>query len=161
MADSKPSTVAELIPAGEASPVREIQPLPVMALQGAESHRLQHFLTLPRGMELEDLLLPDVWSLVARRKLHKHDLIEVVDEAQTFWAALLVLEVGPSHARTALLRRVELPSLVSDVDGLPAGHAVVFLGGARLWGALRGVDVLRAGFPTKTEAAEWLRSHAG
>ena len=141
--------------------MREIAPIPVMALQGAESHRLQHFLTLPRGMTLEDLLLPDIWSLVARRKLHVHDTIEVVDEAQTFWAELLILEVGTSHARTTLLRRIELPSLVSDVDGLPRGHDVTFLGGKRLWAVLCGRDVLRAGFETKTEAATWLREHAG
>lgn len=133
---------------------REIAPLDANKLVVAESQRITQRVILPPGSQLEDLLIPDYWSRAAR-KLHLGDLIEVTPETMTWWAELVVTEVGQAHARLAVLRRVELPK-PTELDDLPLGHRVQFLGPTRKWCAMRANEILAHGFDTKTDAASWL-----
>lgn len=140
----------------EATPaLREIKPVPLNDLVVAESRRVQHFHVLAPGARLEDLLVPDIWSLAAP-KLHRNDLIEVVPVDGSWWAMLLVLKTGPEYAEVAILHRIDLPAAPLTVDDLPLGHSVFFLGPRRLWAALRGEQILRHGFSTKDAAIAWI-----
>lgn len=149
---SKPEeTIVEV----EVPPMRELKPVDLHHLVVAESKRITHHLVLEPGVQLDDLLIPDMWSLAAP-KLHRRDLIEVEPIDGAWWALLLVVEVGPEYAKTAMLLKVDLPARPLTIDDLPIGHSVFFLGSKRLWAALRGEQILRHGFPTKGDAVDWL-----
>lgn len=138
----------------ETMPIRELKPVSPIDLVPAESRRLVHCLTLQPGMMLEDLLLPDSWS-VAAPKLHRRDLVEVEPVDGSWWALLLVAEIGTDHATLILLHKIDF-SLPSPDGDLPLGHGTKFLGPKRLWCALRGNQVLKHGFTGKSAAAAWL-----
>lgn len=137
-------------------PTREVKPLAYRDLVIAESHRVEHFITLPEGMQLEDLSLPEVWGAVAH-KLHVHDTVEVSDAKSTFWAELLVREVGKSHAEVTILRKVDLKPLYETSDDLPLGHSVRFIGSKQRWSIFRGNQIIKTGFNSKGEAIQWAR----
>lgn len=139
----------------EVPPMREVTPIDLHHLVVAESKRVTHHLTLAPGVRLDDLLIPDTWSLAAP-KLHRRDLIEVEPTDSAWWALLLVTEVGPEFAKTVVLHKVELPTQPLTVDDLPLGTSVHFMGPRRLWAGLRGEQILRHGFGTKTDAVNWL-----
>lgn len=137
------------------APIRMIKPLKANDLTIAESKRITHHVTLPCGIALEDLTIPDFWSEAAP-KLHRRDLIEVEPEDGAWWALLLVREVGVEHAKLAVLQKIDFPSSQASVDDLPLGHTVQFLGPKRRWAAMRNTQILRPGFTTKGEAVSWL-----
>ncbi|MBI3144471.1 MAG: hypothetical protein HYZ18_04230 [Pseudogulbenkiania sp.] len=142
----------------EDTPVRELKPLQNTELVVAEAHRVQFHVRLPAGATLDDTLVPDFWKLSAHR-FHISDLIEVEPLDQSFWALLLVRECNREHAKVALLQHVELTSLYgANVDDLPLGHSVSFMGPKRLWAAMHGTTILKHSFSTKTDAVEWLKS---
>lgn len=139
----------------EAPPVRELKPVPFNGVVVAESRRNIFSVILPPGAQLDDTLVPDFWSLAAP-KLHRLDLIEITPADAAWWAQIIVLEVGPEFAKTALLFKVDLPVHPLGVDDLPLGHSVFYLGSKRLWAALRGDQILRHGFTDKGSAVAWL-----
>lgn len=145
----------ELLAEIEVAPVRELVAIDAKSLVVAESRRVTHHVTLAPGARLDDTLIPDFWSLAAP-KLHRLDLVEITPGDASYWALLLVTEVGPEFAKTALLLKVDLPAHPLTVDDLPLGHSVFYLGSKRLWAALRGDQILRHGFTDKGSAVAWL-----
>lgn len=139
----------------DAPEVRSIKPLGVNDLKVAESRRVVFSVILDAGTELNDAMLPDYWSNAAP-KLHPRALIEVEPLDGSWLALLRVTEVGPEHAKVALVWRTDFPAPAPTTDELPRGHDVAFLGPKRLWAAMRGVQILRHGFTSKSEAVAWL-----
>lgn len=139
----------------EAPPVRELVAIKANHVVNADSKRITHHITLEPAVQLEDLSSADTWALAAPR-LHRRDLIEVEPSDGSFWALLLVTEVGPEFAKTVVLHKIDLPARPLGVDDLPLGHSVFFLGSKRLWAALRGEQILRHGFSDKGSAVAWL-----
>lgn len=139
----------------EAEAPRTVHPAPVNTLVGAESRRLTHHHIPAPGVQFGDLAIPEYWSLVAP-KLHIWDLIECEDFNGAWFAILQVREVGAEFAKTIPILKVDLPRAV-DVDDVPRGHRVDFLGPTRLWAVLRGQQVIRHGFSTRTDAVGWLQ----
>lgn len=136
-------------------PVRTLKPIAENQVHIAESRRLTHHINLPAGVPLEDLLVPDAW-VNAANLLHRHDLIEVLPFDESYWALLIVTEIGPEYASLHTLQKVDLPTRPRTVDDLPLGHSVFFLGSTRLWAALRDSTILKCYFSSKQEAIEWL-----
>ncbi|ABE43262.1 hypothetical protein [Polaromonas sp. JS666] len=122
----------------------------------AEAKRNSWTAIVTNDTTVEALQCADFWPLVADR-LSRRDLIEVQPEDSSWWAELLVRDCGQNYAVLVLLRKIDLPPLhPHTVDALPAGHTCEFLGPERLWGILRGSEVLRAEFQTKGEACMWI-----
>jgi len=122
----------------------------------AESKRNVWACIVPNSIAVEALQSPDFWPLVADR-FNRRDLIEAQPEDGRWWAEFLVRDCGNNYAVVTLLRKIDLPPLHPHTgDALPAGHSCEFLGPERLWGILRGSEVLRASFATKTEACQWI-----
>jgi len=147
----------ETAAAHDETPIREVRPLPATSVAIAEARRVTHHLVLPAGMTLDDLQLPEIWINLAS-KLHRHDLIEVTDEAGSMWALMLVREVGPEHARIEPLLGRELAPLYESIDDLPLHHRVHYLGPKRRWGVLHDKRIIKHGFTTKTDAANWAKA---
>lgn len=135
--------------------LREIKPAKLNQLVIAESKRIVHYYMLDPGVQLEDALIPDFWSNAAS-KLHRRDLIELEPIDSSWWAQLLVTEVGPEFAKTVLLHKIDLPVHELTTDDLPLGTSVFFLGNKRLWAAMRGPQILRHSFTSKGAAVGWL-----
>lgn len=122
----------------------------------AESKRNIWSCIVPSNVTIEALQSPDFWPLVANN-FNRRDLIEVQPEDGRWWAQFLVRDTGLNYAVVHLLHKINLlPLHVQTVDALPSGHTCEFLGPERQWGILRGSEVLRAEFPTKGEACQWI-----
>lgn len=145
----------DVTPTEDIQPIRTLKPVQITQLHIAESRRLTHHINLPAGTPLEDLLVPDAWVLSANL-LHRHDLIEVLPFDESYWALLIVTEIGPEYAQLHVLQKVDLPSKPKTIDDLPLGHSVFFLGSTRLWAALRDSTILKCYFSSKDEAIQWL-----
>lgn len=139
----------------EAEAPRTLAPAPVSSVVGAESRRLTHHHIAAAGVLFEHLMIYEYWSLVAP-KLHVWDHIECEDFNGTWFAILQVCEVGAEFAKVIPILKVDLPRAV-DVDDVPRGHRIEFLGPVRLWAVLRAQQVLRHGFSTRTDAVGWLQ----
>lgn len=136
--------------------VRQIKPLDANDLKIAESRRVVFSVILDAGIELGACMLPDYWANAAP-KLHPRALIEVEPLDGSWLALLRVTEVGPEHARVALVYRVEFPLLHPPTsDDIPRGHDVAYLGPKRLWAAMRGTQILKHSFTSKGVACAWL-----
>lgn len=140
------------------TPVTTFKPAPATSLKIAESVCISHFLTLPVGTAIDVLTIPDFWSLAAK-KLNRWDRVQVVAADESFIGEVIVREVSQEHAVVEVLWTRELTPLGADVDGLPKGHSVQFLGSKRLWAVMRGDRIIKHQFPTKTAAANWLKGN--
>lgn len=139
----------------EEAPVRDIKPIPQHMVRIAESKRIIHCIDLPASTQLEDLLVPDFW-VNAASSLHRHDLIEVVPYDESWWALLIVIQVGPEFAQLHLLQKYDLPTRPKTVDDLPLGHSTFYLGATRGWAALRDSTILKCYFSNKDDAIAWI-----
>lgn len=152
-----PTTIEAETPAG--LPPRPRQRLPQIKpseIALAESKRNVWACVVPNNITVEALQSPDFWPLVADR-FSRRDLITAQPEDGRWWCELLVRDCGSNYAVITLLRKIDLPPLhPRTVDALPAGHTCEFLGPERLWGILRGSEVLRSEFKTKAEACQWI-----
>lgn len=119
------------------------------------------------NVKLADMLQPAFWSHVAA-KLHPSDRIEVIAEDSTYFAELYVVSCGRNWAKVSVLRMHELtedrpqnagePTTSAEVPTADAAHIVQWVGGQEKARVLRLVDkaVIKSGFATKKDAAEWL-----
>ncbi len=117
-------------------------------------------MTAPPATTIERLQDSDFYRHVGP-KLGRGDIIRWVNESAGFFAEILVREGRESNRQgfvsVALLRTVELPLLQPDTaDRLPAGHSVQWLGEAERWAVLRGAQVLKNNFGTKSEALQYV-----
>lgn len=134
--------------------MREIKPVQPNDLALAEHRHLAFAYVLRPGQQLSDLLVPDSFSLAAA-KLHRLDQIEVTSIDGSLWALLLVTAVGPEFAQLHVLLEVNLPTAPLSEDDLPINHRAFFLGSKRLWCIMRGDQILKHSFTTKSEAIAW------
>ncbi len=129
------------------------------ALRQAESERTLYRAQVAAGTNPAALLDPKFWVHVARR-LRVGDRVEIIDVAMTWFAEVLVLEVGKiatAGARVAyIVEPVDLSNR-ADLDK-PAATSVVWNGPSSMWSVRRNSDgaVLREGFKTQDEAAAWV-----
>lgn len=100
------------------------------------------------------LLDPHFWAHVSS-KMSVGDIIEVIAEDGSYFAELLVRDVGNLFAKVAFKNPVMEFSKPEDVE-LPAGYEVKWRGPKLRYGVLHGTDVLKDGFVDKSEARTWL-----
>lgn len=150
----KPATMEQLQEAQE--PEMNRYQVPVNALKEAAFERQTWELVVPNDVTPAHLELVDTWGERVLPLLRPKDHIFVSPEDQRWLVEFRVLDTGRGFVRLAKLREVKLPELHPRVlDNLPENHSVEFMGPVRLWCVLRGSDVIRQGFQSKTEAAAW------
>lgn len=116
---------------------------------------------VPSGIKPEDLFDPAFWRLCAPR-LRPLDRIEVVDDDMTYFAELLVTQIGAGNTVTMKgMRAGELQG--ASAFGASArnttGARVIYRGPHRKWCVERGSDVLKEGFETEGQGNTWLSSY--
>lgn len=118
-----------------------------------------HVYRAEEGMELDTMLAPSFWSHVAGR-LKPLDRIEIVPDGGKYYAELMVLVTDAKTARVKTLR-YEVLEEVSPEDAESDSHMIKWRGPAAKFGVVRKDDgaVLKDGFPTKEDAAAYMREH--
>lgn len=108
----------------------------------------------------EDLLQEKTWANVANNRVRPMDLIHVHPEDGTYWAELLVLDVGAGGFRVKALRNVPLSETVKS-DRVPPGYELRHRGKRYRFSVVRKSDgvLMKDGFATPDEALRWLEGH--
>jgi hypothetical protein len=134
-------------------------PLHVNGLALAEGKRTLYRITTGIDDTPESLLDPKYWVHVGRQ-LRNDDRIEVMSFDRTWFAEVLVVEVGAGGVGGARVAFIIEPMALSNAAELerPAENEVRWGGPKSKWQAVRISDkkVLRDGFETKDEAADWI-----
>lgn len=114
-----------------------------------------HWICVPAGVTVEDLMQPAFWANVAR-KLKPSSTIEVHWDDASQFAEVYCVSAGRNWASVSLLRhqkleRAALPQQASQ-------YAISFNGPIDKFRVARLNDnaVIRAGFGTEMEARQWL-----
>lgn len=109
------------------------------------------------GVTVERLKESDYWTPILRL-LARGSLIHVINEAEGFFAEILVREIGTAYAGVTMLRVVKLPTVhpADDEVGLPENHSVTFLGPAGKWACMRGDQILQQDFDSKGDALRYM-----
>ncbi|MBI3146557.1 MAG: hypothetical protein HYZ18_15150 [Pseudogulbenkiania sp.] len=137
-------------------PLKELRPIPANDVVIAEAHHLVYHVQLQPGVTLDDCLCADAWRNAAF-KFHVHDQLEIHPADDSYFAILLVRECAREFAHVSLLYKVDFPRLHANVDDIPLGYHVDFLGVQRLFGVFHGTQLLKHGLTTRGEAVQWLR----
>jgi hypothetical protein len=106
---------------------------------------------------IQSLLQPEYWANVAK-SMKIGDRIECMPDAMTYYAELIVMEVGSTFAKVALIRHVKLHA-VDNRDELK-GLKVEYAGRVQLYRVVRGGYVIREGFANKTAAMKFAMAYA-
>lgn len=124
----------------------------------AEHKRAIWQATIEQGVTFEEVIDPAFWSHVAN-KIEPYSRIECVSEDGTYFAELMVMDVGMGFVKTSVLRFVELMA-PTKVDGEHSKYEVRFQGPYKKHVVIRKEDgmVLKEGM-SKVEANEWLTGH--
>lgn len=101
------------------------------------------------------LLDPHYWAHVSA-KLSVGNIIEVMAEDGSYFAELLVRDVGNLYAKVAFKNPPMIFSKMDEVIETPAGYEVKWRGPKARFGVLHGKDMLKDGFVDKAEAHAWL-----
>ena len=129
--------------------------------QLAEHVRRVHWYTAPTGVTIDDLMTPSYWEILARN-FHPLDRIEIVDDAGTYFAELMVLDTS-GGLRLTPLRGVDLRhEQLGARDSVPhnaTGVQAVYRGPYLRWCAMRG-DVALKEKMTEQECRQWIAGHA-
>jgi hypothetical protein len=143
------------------APAKKVAPrLTVDRFKEAEYTRRVWSMTPAENTEVDHLLKPEYWSLVAA-KLNPTDRIEVVAEDNSWFADLLVISAGGNWAKVKLLRHVPLNDSEDDAN-LGSSQFKVMYGGVKAkHKVVRNADnvVMKDGFPTKAEAIKWMQEY--
>jgi len=114
--------------------------------------------TPAEGHTFEDVLNPEYWSHMAN-KVKVGDHIEVLPEDQTYWALLMVTDVGRVAARVMVLHQVQFKeNLPVPGESVPAEFEVAWKGPQMKWAVIRLSDrsVVLRDFPSREEASKAL-----
>lgn len=134
-------------------------PVHVNGLALAESKRTLYRIVAGIDDTPESLLDPKYWVHVARQ-LRPDDRVEVIAFDRSWFAEVLVVEVGAGGFGGARVAFVIEPTALSNTANLdqPAENEVRWGGPKLKWQAVRIRDkkVLQDGFETKDEAADWI-----
>jgi len=127
----------------------------------AEFDRSTYAINPPAGSEFEEVLDPRYWAHLAGQ-LRVGDVLEVKPDDMSWWALLLVTQVGLVQANVAVLIG---PVQIDGADVAPdpelEDHVLRFAGGRMRWCVLRVSDreyVFSGG--TRDEAVAWMESRA-
>jgi hypothetical protein len=128
-------------------------------MQPAESKRTVWHVTTEAETPLDAVLDPKYWAGCAS-KMRSRDRIEVEAEEGTYFAELMVLDVGRASAQVVLMRKVEFKA--NTVSGADLGDfEVTWRGVDKKWCVVRKSDkrVQRDGLETKQQAVNWATEH--
>lgn len=141
------------------APPKPNRRLLVTQLFEAEFRRSDLLMYPEAGTRLDEMLIPEYWSHVARR-LKAFDRIEVRPADGTWWAELLVHVVEPFAARVEVLREHHFGGGRRPVVQAPDGYEFRFRG-QNGWCVVRLSDgaVLREKEGSIEAAEAWLTAH--
>jgi hypothetical protein len=122
----------------------------------SEMKRNQWDVTPEHGTPVEALLDPAYWAHVSA-KLRRGDIITALAEDDSYFAELLVLNVGKLFAKVVLIRRVEITAAQIFNAEVPKGFDIKFRG-PKKWSVLRGTEVLKEDMD-RPQAEAWLKDH--
>lgn len=123
----------------------------------AEQKRAEHVAYPLAGTTLEQILKPDYWMHVAR-DLKMFDHIEAIVEDGSAYYELLVVSVGRTEARVAVLNKVDLSSVPQGL--LSESEYSIGWGGPHAKHRIkRGNEVIKDGFESRDLAEQWLKNH--
>lgn len=115
---------------------------------------------IPNGVAYADVLKPTYWKLNARR-MSARDTIDVVNDAFTFYAKLLVVSSNPStdtvEVRELFHRELDPPN--NETQELN-GFAVIWAGGLDKWTVRRVTDahLMKSGIISREEARFFIQT---
>lgn len=152
--------------------VAKIPALAPNALQQAEFARLTYAVSLPEGTQLKTILAPNYWMHVAA-KLKPKTRIEVTTDDNAFFAELYVVACDRTWAKVVVLRMVDFrgekkaQEPEKEVNGITIDefntelHYVDYVNGQSKGRVIlrEGKVVVKEGFGSKKEAADWMRQH--
>lgn len=127
--------------------------------KGAEFDFPQYKATLPIGTPIEALKDPAYWANVAQM-MNVPGMIHAMPVDGSYYARLMVRSKGPNWAHVALVEHVKFESAESVVNKAK-GFDIAWGTGKSKFKVLRLADkaVMKEGFQTREEAAEWLAAN--
>lgn len=117
---------------------RPVGPLLRSRLTGADHFRTIHTAQVEQGTSEERLLDPQFWKMVAAQ-LRMNDRIEVYCEAGSFFAELMVRNVGTNLVGVQLLRFHQLDQ-ARPSNNLNPDYEITWLGSYNKFGVVRRAD---------------------
>lgn len=145
-------------PATEAKK-RFVQQLELTRFKGAEFARADFVAIAHANTQPEDLLAPGYWAHVASH-LRPRAHVEVWADDGTWYAEVLVLEVGRAYARTYLKEQITFDTR-NSAEALTieiGGYRVLYRGEFARWSVVRVADnaVVREELGSQGEAVDWV-----
>jgi hypothetical protein len=128
-------------------------------MRPAEACYRVHAVLVESGIARDAILVPAFWSNVAA-KLRPLDRLEVMDDAGSWLAVLMVRAVSASEAIVAPLWSVELQSSAVLAPPKDIEFEARWRGHKNKWSVLQGDVVLREGMESREEAELYIRDHA-
>lgn len=106
----------------------------------------------------EEVLAPSSWAHIAQ-KIKIGSRIEVMPEDGSYFAELLVQDVGAQWLKLVVLRHVEITPAEKVVED--EIFKIQWAGPNAKYRVLRIADLenMKDGFVTKTQASDWIREH--
>jgi hypothetical protein len=150
--------------AQEAKPevARNIQ-LPPARMQSREYENLDHTITIESKWTMEDVLKPIFWAS-CWQKMRRYDEVTVRVDDGSWWAKLLVVQVGTGFAFVRPIAFAQLTGETAVAQSAPAqfeGFEVRELGPFKKWCVVRTADsqVLKEKCDSRRDADDWLQNY--
>ena len=127
-----------------------------------EHKNFTHFAQLEDQVNREHLLRPEFWSHIAGKVL-KGDMIHARNDSFTFWAEMLVIDVGSGFVKVHILRWEDIEKADHTDAGTSDDYDILFKGSERLHVVSRKSDgiVVQEKLRTKNDAVAWLNEFIG
>ena len=116
-------------------------------------------LIVENGTTIEDLKRPGFYAHIARQ-MRTGSIIEVMPDNGSYFAELLVRDVGPQYVKVGLLREVTLETVEVGSKAFP-GYTAEYTGEHLKWRVIRESDrkELKSGLATQGDAFSWISNH--
>lgn len=139
-------------PAGE----RNLQLSPAR-MQGREYENNEWNITVESSWTMDDVVKPIFWSSVWQ-KLRRYDEITVRVDDGSWWARILVTQVGTGYAFVRALSFIDLTAAVATAPAALEGFELRELGPFKKWCVIRTADsfVLKEKCESRVDAQTWL-----
>jgi len=115
-------------------------------------------ITPEAGVPVEAIIADPAYLSHVAKMLKPNDLVRIIPDDSSYFAEAIVRSVSNTHARLALLRRIDIEPLE---DGIVGDHAVRFMGLHKKHTVIRLSDKkeVQPGFDTKEDALAWLAAN--